>query len=101
MATDTVSAAQVFDTEVSELATATDTTQTNVIWLVRIGESGTVTDVSAVAQSAFNVGILESLVATDSVRARFRWEPIDDDQTASWGGIVNTQSPGWVQINNV
>ena len=72
----------------------------NNIFVVQIGESGKVVDVSAVAASAFNVDIIESLKATDTVLARLRWEPIDDDQTAAWNGINNTQSAGWAAIND-
>jgi hypothetical protein len=78
---------------------------------VAVFENGTVSEISAIPASIFSGAVIESVVVTDSIRAKFFWDPVDDDQTAAWGNINNnqtaswtlitsTQNPNWTDINN-
>ena len=78
---------------------------------VAVFENGAVSEISAIPASIFSGAVIESVVVTDSIRAKFFWDPVDDDQTAAWGNINNnqtaswtlitsTQNPNWTDINN-
>jgi hypothetical protein len=49
----------------------------------------------------FLASVSESATGSDVIVGRPLWEPIDDDQTANWTIINNTQSSGWTNIDAV
>jgi hypothetical protein len=61
-------------------------------------ESSRASEVSS-ASAIFVSIIAEGLAITDTMFSRFLWEPIDDDQTPSWGTINNTQNITWSAVN--
>jgi len=54
---------------------------------------------SATNNVMFVTSIVEAIVLTNPVTARFIWELINDTQTANWQNIANTQSASWGNVN--
>jgi hypothetical protein len=68
----------IYDSTISESATATDAVGTNAIFVSSVSETPSI---------------------TDTVLGRYLWDSIDDSQTANWQNVNNTQTPGWTVIN--
>jgi len=63
------SLAGVFDSSVTETATATDAVSSLAVFVGVVTETGTATDVVTVAASIFNAPVLETATATDAVNS--------------------------------
>jgi hypothetical protein len=63
-----------------------------------ISESVSASAIQASDSSIITGSVIESIIAADSVTARFFWEPIDDDENADWNAVNDSQTPGWTDV---
>lgn len=51
-----------------------------------------------VARMRFEARLTESLVARDPLRAKYLWDPVNDNQNAGWQNVPDAQTPGWTDV---
>lgn len=94
------SAAAVFQSPIAESSVAQDQTR------VAPSNFSAVALAAAQAAESFNpagsiynaVLPIQGVGITDSFIGAYLWNPIDDNQTANWQNVSNSQGSGWVQV---
>ncbi len=88
------------DRSVSEDVLATDNAPlAGWAYNIVVLEGATAQD-RVVARMRFEARLTESLVARDPLRAKFLWDPVNDNQTTNWQNVANAQTPGWTDVND-
>ena len=66
---------------------------------LNVQEGATALD-RVVARMRFEARLTETLLARDTVPAKFLWDPVNDNQTVNWQNVGNAQTPGWTDVND-
>ena len=99
--TDATSTSAFFFAVVPETAAATDALTTKATFNALAAETTTATEDINAPGSTYNAAVLVAVTITDNVIGAYLWNPIDDNQTANWQNVTDTQSPGWTPMTNV